>query len=694
MDIVRTTGLGAGLTAGALFMVTAGPSLSWQDSGELVSAAFQLGVPHPTGFPPVMMGAKLLTQIPLGEVALRAAWLSSITAALAVGLLAALCVTLWRRVGSPTWMAALAGALTALGLACSPTLIQNTGTLEAYGPSLALLVAMISLAAACAERPSGRLLGLIALCYGLGDTTHVIVRFHGLLPLVAALWWCRGLPRRRSAALVVAAIALGALATIYVPLASLRDAPIDWGDPETPARLWDHLSGGRIRRAFVGRMLNPAWVPLDAPALGRMILGDLGLPLLLLAAVGLFGTIRSNRRVGWLVVAVAVVDAAYCVLLNPMGIVDRQVGFPLLAMISLLAGGGLITLARVRRDRGWRAFAAVVAVVAVSHPLLEAARWRGPGHGPASMVARALDVPARSALLCSSDNLCGGLLWAQYVEGDRPDVVALPRQHLWDEATLRSRLSRHAPDLLDHVAGGLSLIEAVDLLEVGRPVYWKRGGDESDLRHGRPRARLTLDAPVPLLRADGGGDDDVSRTEDQARVELEAEILRWYGQLEPPDPSGRAFFAGALSSLAIAAGERGETQSAVVLFERSFQLAPRASPLLNLSALEVRAGRRDEAWRWIELALETEPGSVRALTAAGKLQLSRGHDERSRPYFEQARRLCPTRCGAPLEGLGILAARAGDYAEARALLTEALRLEPWLEDARTNLELLPERVRE
>ena len=42
--------------------------------------------------------------------------------------------------------------------------------------------------------------------------------------------------------------------------------------------LFDHLTGGRIRRAYSGRMLNPAWLGLDAAALARLVVGDLGLP--------------------------------------------------------------------------------------------------------------------------------------------------------------------------------------------------------------------------------------------------------------------------------------------------------------------------------------------------------------------------------------------------------------------------------
>jgi hypothetical protein len=708
MDVVRKTGMVAGLLSGVVYTLRAGPGLAWYDSGELTSAAFQLGVPHPTGLAPIMMLGKLMTLVPLGEVALRASMLSVLAAALAVGLAAALAARTALEMGaSPRWAGA-AGALAGLGLACGASMMQNATTIEVTPPSLAVLLGMIALATRGAGRPSGRDVCLVALCFGIGAMTHATVRFHGFLPLVAAVLWSSRSAKRRTFVLAAGATVLGSLVALYLPLSSLRDGPLDWGDPETLARLWDHLSGGRIRRAFEGRMLNPAWTSIDAAHFGRLVLGDLGGSLCFLSATGLLGLYR--HRSGQLLGLVALVDAAYCIALNPMGIVDRQVGLPLIALLSILGGVGLVVVARVPfllfskrsasvgvtvpsavviprwRPRLWPAVAALCGISTAVFAVTSAVRWTGPGRGPAGLVSGTLAVPPRAVILCSGDNLCGGLLWAQYVEGSRPDVVALPRQHLWDVATLHARLDRHAPDLVRDTPvppRGLTLAAAVALLGRGRDVYWERGGDEGDLRSARSEARLELDAPVALLHL--GGE---RRSVEVARDELSVAVERWYGRQVPPDDVGRSVVAGLLTSLAISAGEHGDAVTAADLLHRSVELHRSASAYVNLSALEVRADRLEAARRWLDLAVQTEPGSVRALTALGKLHLSQEHDAEAEPCFERARRLCPSRCGAPLEGLGILAARRGDLSGARALLTEALRREPWLEDARVNLELI------
>lgn len=684
MALESKVGLASGLLWAAVLALRVDPNLCWLDGGELVASAFQLGVPHPTGFPAVMLGAKLATAAPLGSIAFRTALLSALSAAAALGLVAALATRLCLAAGAGRLAAGLGGAVASVGLGCAPTMLLAATGLEIYAPSLAILAAMLVVALPASRRFTGRRAAALGLLYGLGATTHAIVRFEGLVPLAFALALARDGSRLRLALVTLGAAIVGALSTLYIPLASLRDPPLDWGDPETIARLFDHLTGGRIRRAYSGRMLNPAWLGLDAAALARLVVGDLGLPACALACLGLGGLARAHRRAAALLAAIAVTDIAYTVLLNPMGIADRQVGMPTLAVLSLLAGAGVAAVAGA--GSRWRLTVAAAATAWVAVPAAAgAARWAGSGYGPSSMIFEALALPARSAVLCSSDNLCAGMLWAQYVEGDRPDVLALPRQHLWDRATLEARLRRHAPELLDASGPGLDLRRGLALLLPARPVFWERGGDTQELRALGAPVALSLAAPPPLQRL---GPAPSAPPPLEAAAALRAALRRWSGAERPRDEVGRSVAAAAFGALATAAAEQGDDAAARRLLEDSLAVEPTASTLLNLSALEVRRGRPAEAWPWIARALETEPGSVRALTAAGRLRLSQGDDAAARPYFERAARLCPASCGAPLEGLGILAARAGRHGEARRLLEEALRREPALEDARLNLELL------
>lgn len=690
MDLEHKIGITAGIGyAGASIVMTA-PSLGWYDSGELIAAAFQLGVAHPTGFPAVMLGAKLMTFVPLGAVGLRTALLSALTAGLALGIVTAIATRLSRSLGHDRFTSLVAGTVTALGLGCAPTIIQSATGLEAYAPSLALLSAMIAVPLLSRRNAlSPRDVCVVALLFGLAASTHALLRLEGLLPLMWAFMACRKGPRGRLVLFSIVAIGLGALVTLYLPIASWRDPPLDWGNPESLTALWDHLMGSRIRLAFVDRMLNPAWWSLDAIQLAELIRSDVGLPLCALACLGLGGLLRQNRRAALLLAAVALVDGAYCVVLNPMGIPDRQVGMPLLAVLCVLAGVGITVVGGALKTSTRRRFVAVAAGLTgiAGQAALVSSSWAGPAHGPSSMLFEALSLPPRSVVLCSSDTLCGGMLWSQYVEGDRPDVLALPRQHLWDRSTLDARFTRHAPELLSRLPSdsrdGLNLGGALEVIDPVRPIFWERGGDEAELRSlGGDRSLISV-GPPPLFRLHGEPSDIVV-----ASATLRASIHRWYGVVTPRDKAARRTIATTYNALATAASEQGHDGVAQELLEVSLSYDRRPTTMLNLSALEVRRGRHDPAWTWIEEALLVDPGSERALVAAGKLLLSQDRDSDAEGYFDRALELCPSRCGGPLEGLGIIAARAGHYEDARLYLTEALRREPWLQDARTNLQLL------
>src|SRR5437764_8486429 len=78
------------LCAGAVFLValvvyswTLAPTVTLTDSGELILAAYGLGVAHPPGFPLWVILAHLASLVPLGSVAVRINFSSALFAALA-----------------------------------------------------------------------------------------------------------------------------------------------------------------------------------------------------------------------------------------------------------------------------------------------------------------------------------------------------------------------------------------------------------------------------------------------------------------------------------------------------------------------------------------------------------------------------------------------------------------------------------
>jgi hypothetical protein len=81
----------AGGLALLLYVRTAAPGLTWAhdgaDGGDLIAAAMNWGVPHPSGYPTYCLLARLFALLPLGSIARRFNLFSSASAALAVSVL-------------------------------------------------------------------------------------------------------------------------------------------------------------------------------------------------------------------------------------------------------------------------------------------------------------------------------------------------------------------------------------------------------------------------------------------------------------------------------------------------------------------------------------------------------------------------------------------------------------------------------
>ncbi|MDI9383868.1 MAG: DUF2723 domain-containing protein [Verrucomicrobiota bacterium] len=83
-------GLAAGLMALFVYGYTLMPDVGLEDSGELITAAWNLGVPHPPGYPIWTLLAFLFSRIPVGTVAWRVNFLSAFFGAVTVGLVVSL----------------------------------------------------------------------------------------------------------------------------------------------------------------------------------------------------------------------------------------------------------------------------------------------------------------------------------------------------------------------------------------------------------------------------------------------------------------------------------------------------------------------------------------------------------------------------------------------------------------------------
>lgn len=461
-----------------------------RDTGELTAASFVLGVSHPTGSPLCLLLEGLGTALPLGTVVFRHGVVMALATGLAAALLAGAMVDDER--SRPRAEAAI-GALVGAAVV-APTLLRAGTMTEVYAPTALLVAATVAVAAS----PSPRL-ALLGALVGLSLAAHPTARL--FVPLAALAPMVRGLAARgpRALAAPTAAFAVTAPLALYVPVAALRGPPISWGDPRTPSAFFRHFWASDLRATFAARTEGHALA--DAAAYATTTLLDLGVPLL---SLGLAGLVLGARRGGTarIVAALVLADVVYAVKVNPMGIVDRQVGHVALLGLAALAVVPLAALAR----RGTAGRAALVSVLALTGGVGVLARAAPELVGDeGALVARVFSVPGalarlppRAILICDGDDTCGGLLYAQLVEGARPDVGVLPRVFADRPTYLATRLgvvrdaldrALSAKDRAVFVQGGDKPYPFATAATVGLPF----------LEVAPPRR---VDAHGPLLRLD------------------------------------------------------------------------------------------------------------------------------------------------------------------------------------------------
>lgn len=211
-----------------LFAMTAAPDLTWAhngyDGGELITASYTLGVPHPPGYPTYVLLGNLFGALPIGTIAYRYHIFSGVAVAVAVALLARTLMSASDQRLSPSTASAVA-----VGVALLPPIWSQATIAEVYGLNLALVAAFV-FALLVLKRPlvTGIILGLVL-------TTHVTSIL--LIPAALALTPRANWPR------MAGGMAVGLLPLLLLPSLATSGSPVVWGDPTTLSGLWWLVSG-------------------------------------------------------------------------------------------------------------------------------------------------------------------------------------------------------------------------------------------------------------------------------------------------------------------------------------------------------------------------------------------------------------------------------------------------------------------
>ncbi len=450
----------------AIYLPTLSPSVVLDDGGEFQMVSAVLGVPHPTGYPLLMLLGWLFSRLPVGgDVAFRVTLLSTVSTAAAMALL----YMLVRESGGRR-LAAVAAALTA---AAAPRVWMHAAAAEVYGlaAALGLLGLWLLLRWESGKTP----LWAVALAFGFALTHHISLRLLGpavLLFILAAQPRLVLQPRRWLPAL--ACLLLPLALYLYVPLR----AAYYTGQPELAGRVLGFrkvVAAGYVTPHYFGEgtlgvILATGYSNLffntggnwpkalaDYARLTGQQFPIVALPLIVLGAIALARRRwKADLLLGVTFLTVVLAALRFLALVGE----DGDTFIPSYWIMAIWFGMGCDAILRWAGARalGWagpplRALARTWPLILLSAIVCAIPAYSIARHFPQAMQARqrhvmrgVLDQPLpQGAVLAGDWTYVTPLRYYQRIEGIRPDLWIVQADPGGIGRTVAAALEEHAP---------------------------------------------------------------------------------------------------------------------------------------------------------------------------------------------------------------------------------------------------------
>jgi hypothetical protein len=423
------------------------PGVHWHDTGEFPAVAWWLSTAHPPGLPLHALSTHGLLRLPIGDLGLRANWVSAWTLAAALAVFARVLCT-WVRPSLAMWAGILPVMMPAVWL-------QGVRS-EVYALHL-LLTAGLALLVVRTRPDDLRPAIAVAFVLGLSGANHTLLAA-ATAPLPLALLWSqrRAPGLGRGVTYAAGAVALGLTTYAYLPLRAQAGLDVGWGQADSLP-------------AFVDTLLARDWHRnLAAPASAGLDLVENGLQMvewsfaqvgpgaaLLLLLVLLAGLPLAARRAGGplavaVVLGLATVSTRFFYPFDPW---NPDIGGYFAP--ALLAGLGATTLCAEALAQAGRGARRLVLGVLVAVAVLAGVAFDSGGRTTsrtAERVARASwdEVPPSGVWVVADYATWFQGFWLRALYGERPDLAVLFRGRV-EAAWHTARVLRRRPDLEDRL---------------------------------------------------------------------------------------------------------------------------------------------------------------------------------------------------------------------------------------------------
>lgn len=661
-----------------VYIATLPPTVSGEDSGELITAAYTLGIPHPPGYPAWCLLAHPFTYLPFGTVAWRVAFSSAVFGAGAAFFAGLITIKLS---GSR-----IAGCAAALLFAFSKDVWEQSVIAEVYALNALFIAACVFLLVEWYGTRRNFPLLLFAFLYGLSLANHSTTRLLGPAFLLFVLFidpvpWKRW--KLYGACIGLSLVGISAFA--YLPIRSMANPPMDWGNPETWTNFW-----AVVRQEQFAFLLTQhersLGLFMQQVQMFLKYYWDAFTPLLaFVPLLGLYPFVKGRRPDFTLVAGLAVLLSLGMVLALNYGtdtiavVVNNVFFIPFHMMAAILAGLGLNWLMEQRvRTVSLRPLAIIAASACAVIPALWHYRANDKsGYYFAYDFGRnILDTLEPNAIyLPAADHATFPVIYLQTIDGLRPDVT-IGNKYGYIEESLYADMPEEARNSFRRIPTEPEqrFIEEWIIAHTDRPVYM------TEKRSFPKESGLRLENAGLTYRV-------VRKDEAWAPRDFWAEYS-WH-TLDPVTARGEFTAEAVLVDYHFARGRdylaQDNAPRAIEAFEQMVAIARNAPEALNNAATALaESGRLDEAAGLYLRSIEADTNYTTGLRNLGQVYMALQKNEAALLVLGRLKSLEPRDVQAQFLYVGCLKA-LGRYEEARDELQAMATARP--NDARVHREL-------
>ena len=679
-----------------VYLRTLSPSVNFGDTGELITAAYTLGIPHPPGFPIWCLLAKIFTLLPIKTIAWRVNLSSAAFSAATIGIIFLISKTVLALLvpaessGKRNKLLVLLSAFTAsLIFAFTKDFWSGAVSAEVY-PLNALFSALILFwTLRWFEKREAKYLYLLSFTYGLGLTNHYLIL---LLAPPLVLWFIlfeRGILKNWKLLLSLAIFfLLGLSFFLYLPIRSRANPLIDWGNPETLENFLAHIGReqfARTDKSGVGPVSLPiapssSWLDLVYRGLSTFwvfltILSQTFSPLLVIVgfAGGVFLLIE-NRKLFFLLLFLFLtagwgyIFARYTRISPEEGLFSACVP-AFLFFVPFLAAGFFSTL-KILKKLPRLLFPALLFL-----PLIPLYQNFDANDWSQNFVARdharnLLQTVEEDALIFAEENSwLFPILYLSMVEGERPDVTIYDRNgNLFDDVYKEAKKEYITEENFEvrrrRVEEGL-------VAESGRPAYY------------------AVDKTFENYRYVGVEWEGVLYRQGKAQKIDFAERYQNILAIEDRglgDTQGNAYI---IAHYHLRFGDilqqEGKSKEALREYEKAFRWGKNDSHLLNnLAVTYINLGEDEKAREILEQVFEFDPKNAIAHNILGTIYEELGETEKAMEEYRKALESNSKYLGAVIN-LTALYEKEGNFEKAFEGYQIALSLKPSDEELRAHV---------